>query len=35
MRADAAAAVLSGLDPKVAYTISAILAGRNANAPVN
>jgi flagellar motility protein MotE (MotC chaperone) len=35
MRADAAAAVLSGLDPKVAYTISAILAGRNANAPAN
>jgi flagellar motility protein MotE (MotC chaperone) len=35
MRADSAAAVLSGLDPKVAYTISAILAGRNANAPVD
>jgi flagellar motility protein MotE (MotC chaperone) len=28
-----AAKVMSGLDPKVAYTISVILAGRNASAP--
>lgn len=33
MRADAAAAILSGLDPQKAYTISVLLAGRNANAP--
>ena len=33
MRADAAAAVLAGLSPQAAYTISVILAGRNANAP--
>lgn len=33
MRPDAAAAVLAGLDPKTGYTISALLAGRNANAP--
>jgi flagellar motility protein MotE (MotC chaperone) len=33
MRPDAAAAVLSGLDPNKAYTISVVLAGRNALAP--
>jgi len=34
MRSDAAAAILSGLDPETAYTISVLLAGRNASAPV-
>lgn len=33
MRSDAAAAVMAGLDPQTAYTISVMLAGRNANAP--
>lgn len=33
MRPDVAAAVMAGLTPEVAYTISVILAGRNANAP--
>ncbi len=33
MRPDAAAAVLAGLSPDTAYTISVVLAGRNANAP--
>ncbi len=33
MRPDAAAAVLAGIDPKEAYTISVVLAGRNAGAP--
>lgn len=33
MRPDAAAAVMTGLPPDVAYSISVILAGRNANAP--
>lgn len=33
MRPETAAAVLAGLDPKTGYTISALLAGRNANAP--
>lgn len=33
MRPDAAAAVMAGLTPETAYTISVILAGRNANAP--
>lgn len=33
MRPDAAAAVMAGLPPDVAYSISVILAGRNANAP--
>lgn len=33
MRADSAAAILSGLTPELAYTISVILAGRNAKAP--
>lgn len=34
MRADAAAAIMSGLEPETAYAISVLLAGRNANAPV-
>ena len=33
MRPDAAAAVMAGMPPEVAYSISVILAGRNANAP--
>ncbi|MEM1064519.1 MAG: hypothetical protein AAGJ74_03380 [Pseudomonadota bacterium] len=33
MRADAAAAIFAGLPPETAYTISVILAGRNARAP--
>lgn len=33
MRPDAAANILAGLDPQTAYTISVILAGRNARAP--
>lgn len=33
MRPDVAAAILAGLDPEAAYTISALLAGRNADAP--
>lgn len=33
MRADAAADILTGLKPETAYTISVILAGRNASAP--
>lgn len=33
MRPDIAAKILSGLDPQSAYSISAILAGRNAQAP--
>lgn len=33
MRSDVAALVLAGLKPETAYTISVILAGRNANAP--
>lgn len=35
MRPDAAAAVMTGLTPERAYSISAILAGRNAMAPKN
>ncbi len=35
MRPDASAAVMAGLEPKTAYTISVILAGRNAKAPKN
>lgn len=35
MRPDAAAAVLANLDPNTAYSISAIMAGRNAGAPEN
>ena len=34
MRADAAAAILAGLEPELAYSISVVLAGRNANVPV-
>ncbi|WP_299618521.1 hypothetical protein [uncultured Tateyamaria sp.] len=33
MRPDAAAKVMSGLNPQAAYSISVIMAGRNANAP--
>lgn len=33
MRPDAAAAVMTGLPPEVAYSISVILAGRNAKVP--
>lgn len=35
MKPELAAAVLAGLDPAKAYSISAVLAGRNANAPTN
>ncbi|SLN76562.1 MotE family protein [Roseisalinus antarcticus] len=35
MRPDAAAAIMAGLEPNTAYSISVILAGRNANAPRN
>lgn len=35
MRPDAAADIMAGLDPQTAYTISVVLAGRNAAAPVN
>jgi flagellar motility protein MotE (MotC chaperone) len=35
MRPDAAALILSGLDPTKAYSISVLMAGRNANAPKN
>ena len=34
MRPDAAAAILATLDPELAYTISVVLAGRNADVPV-
>lgn len=33
MRADAAAAILAGLEPEQAYSISVVLAGRNADVP--
>lgn len=33
MRADAAAAILAGLEPELAYSISVVLAGRNADVP--
>lgn len=33
MRPETAAAVMAALDPKAAYGISALIAGRNANAP--
>ena len=33
MRSDAAAAILAGLEPDLAYSISVVLAGRNANVP--
>lgn len=35
MRPDAAALILAGLDPTKAYSISVLMAGRNANAPTN
>ena len=35
MRPESAAAVLSGMTPETAYTISALIAGRNALAPKN
>jgi flagellar motility protein MotE (MotC chaperone) len=35
MRPDSAGAVMAGLDPKTAYTISVLLAGRNADVPKN
>ena len=34
MRPEAAAAVMTGLEPQTAYSISVIIAGRNANAPI-
>jgi flagellar motility protein MotE (MotC chaperone) len=33
MRPEAAAAIMTGLEPQTAYSISVIIAGRNANAP--
>lgn len=33
MRPEAAAAIMAGLDPQTAYSVSVIIAGRNANAP--
>lgn len=33
MRSDAAASIMAGLDPEAAYTISVLLAGRNALVP--
>lgn len=33
MRPDAAAAIMAGLPPDLGYTISVVLAGRNANVP--
>jgi flagellar motility protein MotE (MotC chaperone) len=33
MRSDAAAAILAGLPPELAYSISVVLAGRNASVP--
>ncbi|MEO1025838.1 MAG: hypothetical protein AAFX07_09825 [Pseudomonadota bacterium] len=33
MRPDAAAAIMAGLNPELAYTISVVLAGRNADVP--
>lgn len=35
MRPEAAAGVMAGLSPQAAYSISVVLAGRNANAPKN
>lgn len=35
MRPNAAAAIMAGVDPKIGYTISVLMAGRNANAPKN
>ena len=33
MRPDSAAAILAGLEPDLAYSISVVLAGRNADVP--
>lgn len=33
MQPEASAAIMAGLDPQTAYSISVIIAGRNANAP--
>ena len=33
MRSDAAAAIMAGLEPELAYSISVVLAGRNATVP--
>jgi flagellar motility protein MotE (MotC chaperone) len=33
MRPEAAAGIMAGLSPQVAYTVSVVLAGRNANVP--
>lgn len=33
MRSDAAASIMAGLTPRMAYTISVVLAGRNARVP--
>lgn len=33
MKPEAAAGIMAGMDPEAAYTISVILAGRNANTP--
>lgn len=35
MRPDAAAGIMAGLDPTTAYSISVVLAGRNAGVPKN
>jgi flagellar motility protein MotE (MotC chaperone) len=35
MRPDAAAEVMAGLEPEVAYSISVVMAGRNAGAPTH
>lgn len=35
MRSDSAAAIMAGLDPQKAYTISVLLAGRNGKVPKN
>lgn len=34
MNPPAAAAILAGLEPQTAYSISVVIAGRNANAPI-
>jgi flagellar motility protein MotE (MotC chaperone) len=33
MRPDAAAAIMAGLEPATAYSISVVIAGRNARVP--
>lgn len=35
MKPETAAAVMASLDPKFAYSVSVIFAGRNAGAPKN